>query len=144
MPPITILGEQTKTIFLKGIENHKLHQEFEVGAGQTIKKGQPVILDTDGTVKPAAATEKTNNIIGWSIHDGAAEEFITVGMRAMAIVWASPNGAVDAGPVAYNGMNITDGMYNAFKAIGDDDDALAGWQLDKATAKDEMVRVAVI
>lgn len=143
---ITILGNQTKTIFLKGIENHKLHQEFEVADGSTIKKGQPVKLNTDGQVVPAAVDELNQNIIGWSIHDGQEKEFVTVGMRAMGIVWASPKGAVDAGPVAYDGMNTTDPLYNAFKALGDQANGitLAGWQLDKSTAADEMVRVAII
>ena len=48
---LTVMGDQTKTIFLKGVEAHKLHHEFTVGSGNTvIKRGQPVVLNNDGTV----------------------------------------------------------------------------------------------
>lgn len=147
---ITILGEQTKTIFLKGIENHKLHHEFEVGAAKTIKKGQPVKLMSNGTVEPAGVGEANNNIIGWSIHNGDEGELVTIGMRAMAIVWASPKLATVAGPVAYDGMNVTDKTLNSFKTLAPIDvdvyaaNDLCGWLLDQTTDVDQVARVAIL
>lgn len=142
---LTVLGENPKTIFLKGIENHKLHHEFAVETGNSVKKGQPVKLTATGTVVPAAADEPVENIIGHSIHNGAADELITVGMKAMGIVWASPNAAVDAGPVKYAGLNSTDSDYNAYAAVGAGAATLLyGWALDQATAADDLIRVAIV
>lgn len=137
-------GEKPRTIFLKGIENHKLHQEFEVATGQTVKKGQPVILNADGTVQAAAANAAAYTIIGYSIHNGGPGELITVGMKAFTIVYASNSAAIDAGPVAYNGLNadVESGLYNDFTnstTAGN----IIGWALDKATAADDIIRVAL-
>lgn len=142
----TQFGDKTRTIFLKGIENHKLHQEFEVAAGQTIKKGQPIILNANGTVQAAGATPDAHTVIGYSIHNGAAGELVTVGMKAFTIVYASNTGALDAGPVAYAGTmnsNVADGIYcnytnttTAGKVIG--------WCLDQATGANDTVRIALI
>ena len=148
---ITILGSKTKTVFLKGIENHKLHHEFEVAANNTIKKGQPVFLDTDGMVCVALAANgggegapatPANNIIGWSIHNGEAGEMVTIGMKAFGIVWAMPNTALNAGPVQYGGLNDEDPTYNSFATAADAASTI-GWALDKAAAADELIRVAI-
>lgn len=145
---LTVLGNKTKTIFLKGIESHKLHHEFEVAEGATVKIGQPVKLNTTGFVVPAADDEPAVNIIGYSIHEGAAGELVTVGMKAFAIIWAMPNGATNAGPVSYDGMNDEDGLYNSFKAPTPEADAAIitaiGWALDQSTEVDELIRVALI
>lgn len=142
---ITILGEKTKSIFLKGPENHKLHHEFEVAAGQTIKKGQPVILTADGEVSPAGTAAESTTIIGYSVHNGAEGELVTVAMKAYIIVWAMPKAAVIAGPVAYDGMNTTDEEYNSVAAVAlDAESTTMGWALDAATAPDEPIRVALI
>lgn len=145
---LTQFGEQTKTLFLKGIEMHKLHHEFEVATAASIKKGQPVKLNAAGEVIPAVANEPARNIIGYSIHNGEAGELVTVGMKAFAIVWASPEAAVDAGPVAYNGQNTTDPYYPAVVATTgtagtSTQEEEMGWALDQATAADDLIRVAI-
>lgn len=147
---LTAFGNDTKkTLFLKGPESHKLHQEFVVAAGQTVKKGQPVTLNTDGEVVPAGANAASRTIIGYSVHTGAAAEYVTVAMKAYALVWAMPNAAVNAGPVAYDGLNTTDNDYSSFKAAAGTAGAstaeeVTGWALDKATAADEPIRVALV
>lgn len=143
MTAITQFGDKTKTIFLKGAEAHKLHHEFVVATGQTIKKGNLVTLNTDGEVVLAADGAKSHLVIGHSVHNGAAGEFVTVAMKAYAIVFASPNGALNAGPVAYNGTNDEDTDYNSFQAPVVDADDIVGWALDKAEAADEIIRVAL-
>lgn len=139
-----LLGDKTKTVFLKGIESHKLHHEFQVATGQSVKVGQPVVLNATGEVSQAADNAKAGTIIGYSIHNGAAGEFVTVGMKAMAIVWASPNAALSAGPVKYEGMNDEDALYNSFVAASADHSDLVGWALEDATAADELIRVAIV
>lgn len=147
----TQFGEKPKTIFLKGIENHKLHQEFEVGTGATVKVGQPVVLNTDGTVKAATANNKNYEIIGYSIHNGKAGSFVTIGMKAFTIVYASPSAACDAGPVKYLGMNsgVEDGIYNDVEALDStaqdfDPTELVGWALDQSTTGDDIIRLALV
>lgn len=140
----TQFGDKTHTIFLKGIENHKLHQEFTVATGQTVKKGQPVVLNANGTVQAAAANADAYTIIGYSIHNGAAGELITVGMKAFTIIWASNAAPLNAGPVAYNDMNpdVEDGLFNDF-TNSTTAGKVVGWCLDQATTADDMVRVAL-
>lgn len=140
---ITILGEKSKTIFLKGVEAHKLHHEFTVAPGFTVKRGQPVKLLADGTIKACTGSEKNMVIIGISIHNGSDGELVTVAMKAFAILYAMPNAGTVAGPVKYDGLNSTDDDYNSYVALVDGGE-LAGWALDKAGAADEMIRVAVI
>lgn len=157
---LTKFGEVTKTLFLKGIEMHKLHHEFEVGEGSVVKKGQPVVLNSDGTVKPAAVKEPRRNIIGYSIHNGEEEEYVTVGMKAFGIVWATPKAPLEAGPVAYDGMAPvipattppTTTMYSSFVAastfVTDPDtanveDDMVGWALDEAVSANDLIRVAI-
>lgn len=139
---LTRFGEKTKSIFLKNIEAHKLHQEFEVAEGETIKKGQPVALNDDGEVISATALD-AYKVIGISIHDGTEGQFITVGMRAFSIVWAKPAAALVAGPVTYNGQNtVEDGIYGTYIAATDAT-KLHGWALDNVAANGR-TRVALL
>lgn len=135
-------GPIGKVIFLKGAEAHKLHQAFDVAVGATVKNGQPVKLTVDGEATPAEADEPAINIVGYSIHDGKAGERITIAMKAYAVIYAKANAAVAVGPVAYDGLNTTDDIYNSVK-VGVQA-TLIGWALDKATAAGDIVRVAVI
>lgn len=156
---LTAFGQETHTIFLKGVEAHKLHHEFAVATGSTIKRGQPVVLTADGEVKPATSGEKAHKIIGVSIHNGKEKELVTVAMKAYGVVYAMPNAAVDAGPVAYDGLNGsqtdpaqpgfntatdgTTGIYSSYKAGSADGSDLAGWALDKAEDANDLIRVAI-
>lgn len=144
--PITQLGSNSKTIFLKGPESHKLHHQFEVATGQSVKKGQPVILNTDGTVQVAAANQVAKNVIGVTIHDGGAGDLVTVAMKAYTIVWGTSAAALNAGPVKYVGVNGTDGDYMNYAAADAAADAysdVVGWALDQSAAADELVRIAL-
>lgn len=145
----TQFGDKTRTVFLKGIESHKLHQEFEVGTGETIVRGTPVVLKADGTIAASTgAAEDHVNVIGYSIHNGKAGELVTVGMRAFTIIYGVnlESGTITAGPVKFAGVEtVTDiGDYNAFENIDPADTTTAiGWALDGATADHEIVRIAL-
>jgi len=142
---LTVFGEVTKSIFLKEIEAHKIHEEFEVASAVTVKKGQAVKLTTAGLVTPAVAGELEHLVIGYSIHDGAAGELVTVGIKAFTIVWAQSAGALDAGPVQI-GAAGADPLYATYVAATVDQTATpdcVGWALDNATGEDEMIRVAL-
>lgn len=140
---ITQFGEETKTLFLKQ-ETHKLAHEFEVAAANTITKGSLVSLDATGKVTLAIDGAKAVNVIGYSIHDAAAGELCTVIMKAHTIVFASPNGILDAGAVAYDGPNDEDATYQSYDAPAVELDDVVGWALDAAAAENEIIRVALL
>lgn len=138
----TPFGDTTKTLFLKS-ESHKLFNEFEVTTGQSIKKGQPVILNAVGTVTPAGAAAAPSAVIGVSMHDGDAGELVTVMMKAYLITFAEAGtAALVAGPV-----KIHTTVYNAVTGYVEVDDAsvttadICGWALD-AGGDGDVIRVA--
>lgn len=143
---MNVLGAQTRSIFLKEVQSHKLHQEFIVADANTVKVGQPVKLNAAGEIVPAATGEFFRNIIGFSVHNAAAGETATVGMKAFGLVWARANAdAQVAGPVAYKGLSAVSGetdfgKYGAIDSIDFDD--LAGWALDGGD-EDDVIRVAI-
>ena len=124
-----LFGADTSTIFLK-VENHKLHQEFEVVAGTDIKRGQPVVLETVGTVDIAADGDTPDLIIGVAMQDADAGELVTVMMRGHAVIFCEWKAASSvAGAVTFDAYNATTG-YNEV-----DDDTVTwanmwGWALD--------------
>jgi len=137
------LGTEVKGVFLKEVENHKLHQEFEVQVAKSIKRGQPVILSGAGElIEEAGVGEANINIIGYAIHDGEAGELVTVGMRAYAIIWAEAQSQLVAGPVKYQAYNVPTERHRF------EDGAIAanhtGWALDDAAAIGDEIRIALL
>lgn len=51
------VGGRTPQAVIYKSESHKLHQAFPVKDGDTIVQGQPVKLNTDGTISPYTGTE---------------------------------------------------------------------------------------
>ncbi len=139
---LNTLGSTTKSTFLKEVENHKLHQEFEVAAATTIYKGQPVKLDATGKIVPAGAAETEHTVIGYAIMNGAAGELVTVGMRGYGIVWVESVAAVVPGPVKYTGYNATT-EYNQVDSGTVTQANAIGWALDVAAGADELVRMVI-
>lgn len=54
--PMTLVGQKTPRAVIYKSESHKLHQAFCVKADNKIVKGQPVKLETDGTISPYTGT----------------------------------------------------------------------------------------
>lgn len=143
MAQMTAFGGKTKTIFLNEAESHKLHLAFTVATGQTVKKGQPVILNTDGEILPPGTVDGTLNpqIIGYSVQNAAAGEECTIAMRAYCVIFAQASAVQNAGLVSYNGIGTdTDYTKYATEATAAESN---GWSLDKATAIGQMIRVAL-
>lgn len=142
MAELTAFGGPTKTIFLNDIESHKLHIAFIVAAGATIKKGQPVKLNATGeVVAPIGDGTDAHAIIGYSIHDGTEGDYVTIGVRGYAVVFARAKTGLVPGPVFYAGMDSEEPNYTAY------DDTLAtaanmnGWALDVAAGIHDEIRV---
>lgn len=143
---LTKFGENTETLFLKGFEAHKLHHEFTVASGEgalPVRKAQPVKLNAEGEVVPAAAAEDGHKIIGYSIHNGNPGELVTIALKAYGIVYCKPKAAVVAGPVEYDGQNTAEPEYISVKAASAAG-KLMGWALDEAESANEMIRLALI
>lgn len=51
------VGGQTLQAVIYKSESHKLHQAFPVKDGDTVVQGQPVKLNTDGTISPYTGAE---------------------------------------------------------------------------------------
>ena len=140
-----LFGTDTSTIILKS-ESHKLFQEFEVEAAVTIVKGMPVYITGDEQVSPATTSTTTQQFIGFSMHDGAAGELVTVMMKAYAIIFAEcETDSLAAGPVRIgttNPFNATTGY-----VLIDDDTVGAtnqlGWALEGGDDGD-VVRLALL
>jgi len=142
---MNVLGTQTNSVFLKEVQSHKLHQEFIVAVGATVKVGQAVKLDNAGDIVPAATGEVRRNIIGFSIHNATAGETATIGMKAFGLIWARANAdSQNAGPVAFKGQSavVGDEDYGKYGAIDGTGTDLAGWALD-AGDEDEQIRIAI-
>lgn len=138
-----LFGADTKTKILKS-ESHKLFQEFEVVAGTNLKKGQPVTLETAGTIDQAVTGTARHAVIGFAVQDALAGELVTVMMKAFAIVFMeSATASLTAGPVKIhaNGYNGTTG----YTEVDDDtvtDANIIGWSLDEGNDGD-VIRVAL-
>lgn len=96
-------GQSTRPTILLKTESHKLHEEFEVQAGSTIRYSQPVKLNTDGTVSPLEAGDNRNLCIGYSIHNSDQNIYgngrVTVALKGYTKILCQAAGAVNAGPV---------------------------------------------
>lgn len=103
--PITLVGQKTPRAVIYKSESHKLHQAFCVKADTKIVKGQPVKLETDGTISPYTGT---GIYLGIAVTDNinpayhAQRNFpveVTVMVEGFAIVnWVA---AADSTPAGY-------------------------------------------
>ena len=103
--PMTLVGQKTPRAVIYKSESHKLHQAFCVKADTKIVKGQPVKLETDGTISPYTGT---GIYLGIAVTDNinpayhAQRNFpveVTVMVEGFAIVnWVA---AADSTPAGY-------------------------------------------
>ena len=103
--PMTLVGQNTPRAVIYKSESHKLHQAFYVKAATKIVKGQPVKLETDGTISPYTGT---GIYLGIAVTDNinpayqAQRNFpveVTVMVEGFAIVnWVA---AADSTPAGY-------------------------------------------
>ena len=143
------LGSVTKSVFEHTPEAHKLHMEFVVAAGQNVYKGDLVVLATNGRVQAAGAAVGAFAVLGVAIHDGAAGEFVTVAMRAYAVVNGEAAAAtLNAGAVQLGAWNATTVRREYAAAGGADDDARTtvtiGHNLTQAVADGDAIQVALL
>lgn len=118
--PQTLGNDTAKTIFLAR-EDRKLTQEFKVSVG-TIYKGQPVVLHSDGSVKPfTTALQATDAILGYSLHKAVVGANVTVVCSGYMVLMVMVAGATTDTTGVF--ALTTSGMakYKAFYAPGGGD-----------------------
>ncbi len=137
---VSTFGDPTKSTFKKEVDSHGIHHAFTVQAGQSVKKGQPVELHTNGTVRPVTSATFQTTCIGIALMDRAAGEEVTVATFGHSIIRAKAKTALNAGPVFYDSY---DGTLNLL--VYDDTSVtaanIAGWSLESAAAADEEILV---
>ena len=147
------VGYNTPRAAIFKSESHKLHQAFPVKEGESVIQGQPVVLNTDGTIQGFKSTDAIKNIIGWAATDSINPAYkeskqhgpieVTVMVRGYAIIWGVSKGALTTGPVKPTGLKDTDNTYAEYDA----DSATAApiaYNLTPASVAGDLVQILVI
>lgn len=126
--PLTLMGSKTPRAVIYKTESHKLCQAFNVkvtdSVQATIVKGQPVKLETDGTISPYTGT---GIYLGIAITDTinpayrAQKDFpieVTVLMEGFAVVnWVAAADNQTAGYVATDGTLVNNRYVKAAASV---------------------------
>ncbi len=140
----TAIGGKTKTTFLQ-TPNDKISIEFEVAAAQTLKRGQPVKLTTDGKITPWAQADLEHTLLGYCYSDGAAGELVTVITRGTAVIFGISAAAQNAGPVSFASYDTATDIngvkgYSVYAAEVTAAE-VSGLALDNAAGANALIRV---
>lgn len=130
------VGGRTIHAVIYKSESHKLHQAFPVKGGDTLVQGQPVKLNTDGTISPYTGGEGEVYLgiaVNYSKYPAypatAAEVEVTVMMEGFAVIhgiakdeitktgYVQTNGTLDASGTYPHFSPSVDGAETKFIAI---------------------------
>lgn len=109
---LTLFGERTPRAVIYKSESHKLHQAFNVKAGEKIVQGMPVALNEEGLIYPCTDTA-TQVYLGVAVTDNVNPAYqpqrnfpveVTVAMEGYMICnWVSNAADLKAGYVVPSG-----------------------------------------
>lgn len=121
---LTLFGERTPRAVIYKSESHKLHQAFNVKAGEKIVQGMPVALNEEGLIYPCTDVD-TQVYLGVAVTDNVNPAYqpqrnfpveVTVAMEGYMICnWVS-NGNIEAGYVTPDGELLNDRFVKANQA----------------------------
>ena len=121
---LTLFGERTPRAVIYKSESHKLHQAFNVKAGEKIVQGMPVALNEEGLIYPCTDTA-TQVYLGVAVTDNVNPAYqpqrnfpveVTVAMEGYMICnWVS-NENIEAGYVTPDGKLLNDRFVKANQA----------------------------
>lgn len=147
------VGYNTPRAAIFKSESHKLHQAFPVKEGESVIQGQPVVLNTDGTIQGFKSTNAVKNIIGWAATDSINPAYkeskqhgpieVTVMVRGYAIIWGVSKAALTTGPVKPTGSKDAENIYAEYEADSATADPIA-YNLTPASAAGDLVQILVI
>lgn len=122
---LTLFGERTPRAVIYKSESHKLHQAFNVKAGEKIVQGMPVALNEEGLIYPCTDTA-TQVYLGVAVTDNVNPAYqpqrnfpveVTVAMEGYMICnWVSNDENIEAGYVTPNGELLNDRFVKANQA----------------------------
>lgn len=122
---LTLFGERTPRAVIYKSESHKLHQAFNVKAGEKIVQGMPVALDKEGLIYPCT-DPSTQVYLGVAVTDNVNPAYqpqrnfpveVTVAVEGYMICnWVS-NGTIEAGYVTPDGALLNDRFVKASQGI---------------------------
>lgn len=101
--PLQKIGYKTPKAAIFKSESHKLHNSFPVKAEQNIYPGQPVVLNTDGTIQAMKAS--TELYLGIAVNSSLHPAYpalpdapeVTVMMEGFAIIYGVASAEITAG-----------------------------------------------
>ena len=121
---LTLFGERTPRAVIYKSESHKLHQAFNVKAGEKIVQGMAVALNKEGLIYPCTDTA-TQVYLGVAVTDNVNPAYqpqrnfpveVTVAMEGYMICnWVS-NENIEAGYVTPDGELLNDRFVKANQA----------------------------
>lgn len=121
---MTLFGSKTPRAVIYKSESHKLHQAFNVKAGETIVQGMPVAITEEGLIEKY--TTNTQVYLGIAITDNINPAYqaqrnypveVTVMVEAFAVCnWVS-NGEIKCGYVEPSGDLLNERFVKANQAI---------------------------
>lgn len=124
--PLTLVGQKTPRAVIYKSESHKLHQAFCVKADTKIVKGQPVKLETDGTISPYTGT---GIYLGIAVTDNINPAYqgqrnfpveVTVMVEGFAIVnWVAAEDDTPAGYVTPGAALLNDRYVKGTKSVSE-------------------------
>lgn len=119
---LTLFGERTPRAVIYKSESHKLHQAFNVKAGEKIVQGMPVALNEEGLIYPCTDTA-TQVYLGVAVTDNVNPAYqpqrnfpveVTVAMEGYMICnWVSNAADLKAGYVVPSGDLLNDRFVKA-------------------------------
>lgn len=122
---LTLFGERTPRAVIYKSESHKLHQAFNVKAGEKIVQGMPVALNEDGLIYPCT-DPSTQVYLGVAVTDNVNPAYqpqksfpveVTVAVEGYMICnWVS-KGTIKAGYVTPDGTLLNDRFVKANQSI---------------------------
>lgn len=156
---MNLIGNKTPRSAIYKIESHKLHHAFNVKGGETIRKGQMVVIEEDGTISPFKSSSKLDKVIGVAVTDSINPAYaetkqhgpieVTVATIGYAIVWgAAGEATLKAGPVKPTGDLDSTNQYAKYSKITVDDTTYAGniraINLTQATSDGDPIQVLIV
>ena len=153
----TIFGSKTPKVCIYKSESQKLRQAFQPhvtsGTVDTIEVGQPVYLETDGTIKPMATDTPVYKYLGiaetntsnpcYGVDNNIALE-VTVALRGFMILYGSASAAISTtGAVKPTGAVDSDGRA-IFAPVVSPNASVRFLNLTTAAAEGDLIQVLVL
>lgn len=154
MADFTKYGDKTPRVVIYKSESQKLHQAFNVKTGENVKNGNPVVINSDGTISAFKAASKITTLIGIAVTDSINPAYkesrnagpieVTVAVNGYMVLNAVAKEVMDAGPIKPSGVMDSTGRFTQFEKVAPDStEPVSFIALNPATEAGELIQVLV-